>query len=142
MIQPPEEPLEQRLGEARPKKFELHKISLKTGDRNGQYTLAHFWKKWKNEVTGPENVVFGFNRNCAFFGPVTSILTFLKFSQKCARLYRPFWSFCIKLIFLWPKSSITRFFVNCWKFEYLRHLKINHPNFFSASSFGIYLQVL
>ena len=30
-----------------------------------------------------------------FLGPVTPILTFFKFSQKCAGLYRPFRSFCL-----------------------------------------------
>ena len=44
-------------------------------------------KKVKNDVTGPENVVFGklnwkLSKTVLFLGPVT-ILTFLKFSQKC-----------------------------------------------------------
>ena len=64
--------------------------------------MAHFLKnckKVKNEVTGTEKRRFRliclktFHKS-TFLGPVTSILTFLQFSQKCARLYRPFRSFC------------------------------------------------
>ena len=48
LIQPPGEPREQHLGDVRPKKFhKLHKILWKTNDRKGQYTLAHFWEKYK-----------------------------------------------------------------------------------------------
>ena len=55
-------------------------------------------KKVNNEVTGTEKHRFWliylktFHKS-TFLGPVTSILTFLQFSQKFARLYRPFQSF-------------------------------------------------
>ena len=43
MIQPPEEPREQRLGEVQPKSY--IKFLKKTKDQNGQITMVHFWKK-------------------------------------------------------------------------------------------------
>ena len=96
---------------------------------------VHFWencKKVKNKVTGSKKVVFGKfiwkrSRICAFLGPVTSILTLLQFSQKCARLYRPPRSFCLLWNFLLLK--LLSFFFNCWKVKYLRHLYLNHPIF-------------
>ena len=45
------------------------------------------------------------------------------------------------LKFFVAQTSLTNFFFNFWKVKYLRHLKINHPYFFSESSFGIYLQI-
>ena len=39
------------------------------------------------------------SENLCFLGPLTSILTFLQLSQKYARLYRPFRSFCFLWIF-------------------------------------------
>ena len=42
LIQPPGESREQHLGDVRQKKFELHKISLKTKYWKGRYILAHF----------------------------------------------------------------------------------------------------
>ena len=63
--------------------------------------MAHFLKnckKVKNEVTGTEKRRFRliylktFHKS-TYLGPVTSILTFLQFSQKCVRLYGPLPSF-------------------------------------------------
>ena len=53
-------------------------------------------KKLKMKSQEQKNVVFGYLKNVhksTFLGPVSSILTFLQFSQKCAGLYRPFRSF-------------------------------------------------
>ena len=52
LIQSPGEPLEHPLGEVQPKKFELHKIELKTKCPEG--SIYAFLKKGKYEVTGPE----------------------------------------------------------------------------------------
>ena len=49
-------------------------------------------------------------KNCAFLDPVTSIWNFLQFSQKCARVYRPFLSTCY-----WSNFNNSFF----WKFEKL-----------------------
>ena len=57
-------------------------------------------KKVKNEVTGTEKRRFWLNymktlKKNYFLGPGTSILTFLQFPHKCARVYRPFRLFCL-----------------------------------------------
>ena len=44
--------------------------------------------------------------------------------------------------FFVAQTSITRFFFKCGKVKYLRHLLINHPTFFTKSSFGIYLKIV
>ena len=101
LIQPPGEPREQHLGDVRPKSSSYTKFHKRQNDRKGRYTIANFWKNWKkvkNEVTGTENrriwlIYLKTFHNFTFLGPVTSILIFLQFSQKCARLYRPFRSF-------------------------------------------------
>ena len=52
---------------------------------------THFFPQNKTspKIKGPEgSIYYG-----AFLVTVTSILTFLQFSQKCARLYRPFRQF-------------------------------------------------
>ena len=78
---------------------EIHK---RQNDLKGQYSMVHFQencKKVKIEVTGPY-IIFSklfpdkFTQ-LSFSGPVTSFFTFLNFAQKCARIYRPFRSFCI-----------------------------------------------
>ena len=102
LIQPPRKPRKQHLGDVRPKKFEQNKMTGRVD------ILAHIrekCKKVKNEVTGTEKRCFWliylktFNK-FIFLGPVTSILTFVQFSQKCARVYRPFRPFCHLLNFL------------------------------------------
>ena len=74
------------------------KFHKRQNDRKGRFTMAHFWKickKVKNEITGTEKRRFWliylktFHKS-TFLGPVTSILTFLRFSQKCVSLYRRF----------------------------------------------------
>ena len=72
LIQPPGEPREHHLGEVLPKSLSYEKFQ------------PHLWYVYLKML-----------KNCGFLSPVTSILTFLQFSQKCARLYRPFWSFCL-----------------------------------------------
>ena len=73
-------------------------------------------QKVKNEVTGTEKHRFWliylktFHKS-TFLGPVTSILTFLQFSQKCTRLYRPFRSFRLLL----AQTSRTHFFLKLLK---------------------------
>ena len=64
----------------------------------------------------------------------------LHFPQKCTRVYRPFWSFCLLWFFFVAKTSTTRFFPKCWKVKYLRHLWINHHNF--LRDIPLVLQVL
>ena len=93
LIQPPGEPREQPLGDVRPKSSSYTKFHKRQNDRKGRN-----WKKVKNEVTGTEKrriwlIYLKTFHNFTFLGPVTSILIFLQFSQKCARLYRPFRSF-------------------------------------------------
>ena len=45
--------------------------------------------------------------------------------------------------FFVAQTSITRFFFNCGKVKYLRHLLINHHTFFTESSLYIlYLQIV
>ena len=92
LIQPPGEPREQHLGDALPKSSSYTKFHKRQNDRKGRYTMAHFWKnckKVKNEVTGTEKRRFRliylktFHKS-TFLGCVTSIFTFLQFSQKCA----------------------------------------------------------
>ena len=76
--------------------------------RKGRYTQAHFWeicKKVQNEVTKTEKRSFWLIypktfKKFTFLGPVTSILNFLQFSQKCKREYRPFRSVCLLWNFL------------------------------------------
>ena len=108
LIQPPGEPREQHLGDVRPKSSSYTKFHKRQNDRKGRYTMANFWKNWKkvkNEVTGTEKrriwlIYLKTFHNFTFLGPVTSILIFLQFSQKCARLYRPFRSFRLLWKFL------------------------------------------
>ena len=103
LIQPPGEPREQHLGDVRPKSSSYTKFHKKQNDRKGRYTMANFWKnrkKVKNEVTGTEKrriwlIYLKTFHTFTFLGPVTSILIFLQFSQICARLDRPFQSFCL-----------------------------------------------
>ena len=58
-------------------------------------------KKIKNEVTGTEKHRFWLTylktlkKKNTFLSPVTSILTLMEFSKKCARVNRPFRSFCL-----------------------------------------------
>ena len=42
-----------------------------------------------------------------FFGPLTSILNFLHFSQKLAEVYRPFRSFCLLFVFFADFEEIS-----------------------------------
>ena len=73
------------------------KFHKRQNDRKGLYTLAHFCencKKVKIEVTGPKKVNF-FNvfrqiiQKRRVSVPVTSFLTFLHFSKKCAEYIDP-----------------------------------------------------
>ena len=60
LIQPPGEPREQHLGDVRPKKFELHKISWKQNEPKGRYTQRIFEKnakKLKMKLQERKNVV-------------------------------------------------------------------------------------
>ena len=43
LIQPPGEPQEQHLGDVRPKKIELHKISKRQNDWKGRYMYV-YWR--------------------------------------------------------------------------------------------------
>ena len=84
------------------------KFHKRQNDRNVRFSLAHFEKiekKVKIEVTGPkkEQILEHFQINLpktTFFGHVTSLITILQFSQKCARVNWPFRSFSLLWNFL------------------------------------------
>ena len=48
---------------------------------------------WRTSRTTSRLIYLKTFHKSTFLGPVTSILTFFQFSEKCARLYRPFRSF-------------------------------------------------
>ena len=73
--------------------------------------------------------------------PLTSILTFLQFTKNAPEYIDPSGHFVFYDIFC-SSNSYNSFFFNGRKFKYIRQLWINHPNFFSECSFGIYLKVL
>ena len=98
MIQPPGEPREQRIGEVRPKIFIKDKMT-----RMVDILRRKKWKKVQNEVTGPENVVFG-KFNWKLKKIVLDWVMWLQFELfeiflKRTRLYRPFRSFYLLWIF-------------------------------------------
>ena len=70
-------------------------------------------------------------KNCAFLGPVTSI-------KKKRQIILTLRSSCFLWFFVVEQTSIT---FKGWKVKDLRHLLTNHQNFFSESSFGIYIHV-
>ena len=55
--------------------------------------------KWSHR-NGKTYFLVNLSEKFTFLGPVTSILTFLQFSQKCNRVYRPFRSVCLLWKFL------------------------------------------
>ena len=124
LIQPPGEPREQHLGDVRPKSSSYTKSHKRQNDRKGRYTMANFWKnckKVKNEVTGTEKRRFRliylktFHKS-TYLGPVTSILTFLQFSQKSVRLYGPFPALISSFMHIFvAQTSRTHFFLQLLK---------------------------
>ena len=89
----------------------IHK--KRQNDRKVQYTLAsENWNCFLIEVTGPkkrtifEDFKVIYQKQC-FSIPVTSFLPFWNFSQKCARVYPPFQSFCL-LWNLWRSNFFDR----------------------------------
>ena len=117
----PGEPREQQLGEVRTKKVELKKFHKTQNYWKGSIYeyFSKMRKKVQNEVTETEKRSFWLIylktfKKFTFLGPVTSILTFLQFSKKCAGV-------CISTLpvilffmnFFVAQTSRTRFFFNC-----------------------------
>ena len=98
--------------------------------------------QWSYVYTEPKNVVFGkfylkMFKDLCFFGSCVSNYIFFAIFLKCARLYPPFWSFCLFYEIFVAQTSMTRFFQLCK--SWISPPFINHPNFFSESSCNIYI---
>ena len=118
--QPPGEPREQHLGDVRPNSVWA---TLNFMKNKILWCIFEKCKKVKNEVIGTEKFRFWLIylktfKKITFFGPCYFNFNFLQFSQKCARL-----------------------FFNCCKVLIFPPLESNHPNCFSESSYGKYIQV-
>ena len=96
---------------------------------------AFFKKLQKSKIWIHRNGITSFFgklfKNCAFLGPVTSI-------KKKRQIILTLRSSCFLWFFFVEQTSIT---FKGWKVKDLRHLLTNHHNFFSESSFGIYIHV-
>ena len=94
--------------------------------------------KWSHRTGKRRKTLLKPLKNCAFLG--LWLLTFLNFFPKMRQTISTLLVILSFMKFFVAQISITRFFSNCWKAKKLRHIWINHPNFFIESSFSIHLQ--
>ena len=134
LIQPPWGPREHQLDEAHSKKLELHKISYKTKWPKGSIYSSAYLRKWQKK-----RKLHTLKRlKCLLFWVLwLKFWIFAIFSNKMSISTLPvifLMKFCSSNFY----NSFFSFFSKGWKVKYFGNLKINHHNFFSISSFGIY----
>ena len=119
--------------------FELFflKFLLKGNRATQNFIKNKIWENCKtiqNVVTGREKCRFGWfiwklsNKFYCFGSCGTSTLTFLQFSQKCAWVYWPFWSFCL----LWNSffSIIEKLYISAFYKWIILFFSVNLPEIF------------